>query len=180
MGHDDATFDANDLRGLLARLGEVAAERGVALELVALGGAAIALLFDSRRTTRDVDVVNARPSRELVLELAAQVAQERGLPANWLSDDAAKLVPKVTVGRLLFQASGIRLHALALEQLLATKLDAMRDDVDRADAVIVAAELGFTLTSTELAIAPHLKPERYNRACAELRDIWEEVERARR
>jgi hypothetical protein len=74
----------------------------------------------------------------------------------------------------------MRVHAVTLEQLLASKLDAMRDDVDRADAVAVAAELGLARTSTELAIAPYVRPERYTRACEELTDIWAEVEDARR
>jgi len=67
-----------------------------------------------------------------------------------------------------------------LEQLLASKLDAMRDDVDRSDAIIIAAHLGMAQSSAELAIAPYLKPERYFRACEELEDIWQEVEDERR
>lgn len=56
----------------------------------------------------------------------------------------------------------------------------MRDDVDRADAISVAAELGLAQESTELAIARYLRPDRYKRACEELADIWAEVESARR
>jgi hypothetical protein len=56
----------------------------------------------------------------------------------------------------------------------------MRDDTDRADAVITATALGLAQSSTELAIAPYLRAERYARACQELSDIWPEVEDARR
>jgi hypothetical protein len=121
-----------------------------------------------------------RPSRELLAELAATVAREDGLSPRWLSDEAAHFAPSVSTGKLIFEAPGIRVHAVTLEQLLASKLDAMRDDVDRADAVTVAVELGLARTSMELAIAPYLRPERYARACEELEDIWPEVEDARR
>jgi hypothetical protein len=174
------TLDAGQLRELLTRLGALATDRGVELDLVALGGAVIALLFESRRTTRDIDLVEIYPSREFVTDLAAQVSRENGLSPRWLSDEAARFARSVSRGRLLFEAPGIRLYAVTHEQLLASKLDAMRDDVDRADAVVVASALGLTRSSTEPAIAPYIQPERYARACQELNDIWAEVEDARR
>ena len=174
------TLDAEQLRSLLTRVGALAANRGVELELVALGGAAIALLFESRRVTRDIDIIDVQPSRALLAELAAQIADEDALSPRWLSDDAAHFARGVSKGRLLISAPGIRLYACSLEQLLASKLDAMRDDVDRSDAIRVAVELGLARTSAELAIAPYLQPERYARACEELADIWQEVDDAHR
>lgn len=174
------TFDATELRDLLTRVGALAADRGELLELIVLGGAAIALLFESRRTTRDVDVVAALPSKELLTELAVQVAKERGLAPRWLSDEASRFAPRVSKGALIFDANGVRIHSVALEQLLASKLDAMRDDVDRNDAIVVAAKLGLARSSTELAISPYVPQERLVRACEELADIWQEVEDARR
>ena len=179
MSGDSTTFDADQLRALLTRVGALATQRGTELELVAMGGAAIALLFGARRVTRDIDVVQVRPSREVLAELAGAVAREDGLPERWLSDNAAHFAPVVSIGPLLFEAPGVRVHAVAFEQLLASKLDAMRDDVDRADAVTVAVHLGMARTSLELAIAPFLRPERYARACEELEDIWQEIEDAR-
>jgi len=174
-------FDAERIRELLKRAGELAVLRQRELELVLVGGAAIALLFGSRRTTRDIDVVDVQPSRELLVEVAAEIAREYDLPPRWLSDEATRFVAGVagcSRGQLVFDAPGIRAYAVALEQLLASKLDAMRDDVDRADAIAVASALGLALDSTELAIAPYLRAERYQRACQELRDIWLEVEHA--
>jgi predicted nucleotidyltransferase len=166
------TFDAAQIRALLQRVGALATARGADLDIVVLGGAAVALRFESRRTTRDVDVVEAHP-QELLSELALEIAKTEGLAPNWLPDGARH-------GPLLVEAPGIRAHAVSLEQLLASKLDAMRDDTDRADAVITAAALGMARSSAELAIAPYLRPERYERACQELDDIWQEVEDAGR
>ena len=177
------TFDAERIRTLLKRAGELAVARNSALDLLLLGGAAIALLFESRRTTRDIDVLEVRPSRELLSEISTQIAGEENLPTRWLNDDAARFARGVVAasrGQVLFDAPGIRVQSVTLEQLLASKLDAMRDDVDRADAVTVAGAMGLSLSSTELAIAPYLRTDRYERACQELQDIWSEVEDARR
>lgn len=173
------TFDAAQIRGLLQRMGALATARGADLDIVMLGGAAIALLFESRRITRDIDVVEAHP-QDLLTELAVQIAKTEGLAPNWLSDDARRFVIRMSRGPLLVDAPGIRAHAVSLEQLLASKLDAMRDDTDRSDAVLTAAALGLAQSSAELAVAPYLRPERYERACQELSDIWQEVEDARR
>jgi predicted nucleotidyltransferase len=173
------TFDAAQIRALLQRVGALATARGTDLDIVVLGGAAVALLFESRRTTRDIDVVEAHP-QELLTDLAIQIAKAEGLAPNWLSDGARRFVTKVSRGPLLVEAPGIRAHAVSLEQLLASKLDAMRDDTDRSDAVVTAVALGLAHSSAELAIAPYLRPERYERACQELADIWQEVEDARR
>jgi predicted nucleotidyltransferase len=179
MSGAPTTFDSDQLRALLSRVGALAVIRGVDLQLTTVGGAAVALLFGTRRVTRDIDVVEVQPSREILDEIATAIAHEEGLPARWLSDEAARFVRVVSKGPLLFEGPGIRVHAVSLEQLLASKLDAMRDDVDRLDAVIVAARLGLAQSSLELAIAPYLRPERYKRACDELEDIWQEVEDAR-
>lgn len=48
-----------------------------------VGGAALALADDARRTTRDVDAV-FQPKSEI--DAAAAAAEERGLPPGWLND----------------------------------------------------------------------------------------------
>ena len=49
-----------------------------------VGGAAIALAFDERRATRDIDAVFEPKS--VVYEAAAVVAEQLRLPAGWLND----------------------------------------------------------------------------------------------
>lgn len=173
-------FDAAKIGQLLTKLGVHAAARGVVLELTIAGGAAIALGFGARRSTHDIDVVRAAPSTVVLTELAREVAQEEHLGERWISDEAARFAPVVADGPVVHESRGIRVRTVTDVQLLAMKLDAMRDDVDRADAVVIAARLGFDQTSTELSVAPYVPRDRYRRACHELDDIWPEVEHARR
>lgn len=179
MSANRHAFEADQLEQLLTKLGQLAASRGVMLELTIAGGAAMALGLAARRSTHDVDVVKVAPSRDTLLELAGEVAVAEGIAPSWISDDAARFAPTVSLGPVVHDSPGILVRTVSDEQLLAMKLDAMRDDVDRADAISVAVRLGFDQTSTELAIAPYVPRDRYKRACYELDDLWPEVEDAR-
>ncbi len=50
-------MDAAEIRRLLTELGQRLAVRGVEGELYMVGGAAIAMSFDQRRSTSDIDAV---------------------------------------------------------------------------------------------------------------------------
>ena len=164
------------MRRALERLGQIASGMGIQIDLQVVGGAVMVMEFRSRQSTRDVDIVVSSVERDALLAMARQVAQELDLPAKWLSDGAAQFLVRPSTGPTLLEAIGIRVHRPSTEQLLAMKLWAMRDDVDRADAVLLAKELGLDKGSTELAIAPYLPTDRYEMACEELTDLWEDVD----
>ena len=69
---------------LLTDLGGRLAARGIEGEMYVVGGAAIALAFDERRSTRDIDAVFE--PKTVIYEVAGQLAGERGLPDGWLND----------------------------------------------------------------------------------------------
>lgn len=109
----------------LRRLGELAAEAGLELELCIYGGALMMLAYDARAMTKDVDAV-IRPSRE-GLTLAAQVGRELGLPENWLNDDVKMfLAPAGQTRSLPWDLPGIMLTAPTASYLLAMKALACR------------------------------------------------------
>ena len=72
------------------RLGDRLAKRGVVADIYVFGGAAMALAYDSRRATRDVDAL-FKP-HGIVLEEAQAVAAELGLPKWWLNEQASSYV----------------------------------------------------------------------------------------
>ena len=100
------------------------------------------LAFQTRASTRDVDVFIRSPHEaRIVRELAKQVARERDWEEDWLNDAAKGYLVGVSEGMVLFEAQGIQARAPALEQMLAMKLSAWRDDVDIADARRLLQEL---------------------------------------
>jgi hypothetical protein len=62
-----ATFTRTDILEGLQRLGELAQEKGITVQLTLIGGAVMVLAFEARLSTRDVDVADAR---RLLQELA--------------------------------------------------------------------------------------------------------------
>jgi hypothetical protein len=69
-----------------AELGDRLVQRGVIADIYVFGGAAMALAYDARRATRDIDAV-FKP-HGIVLEEARTVADELGLPDWWLNEQA--------------------------------------------------------------------------------------------
>jgi hypothetical protein len=71
-------LDRTGIEEAFRLLGERLAKRGVVADIYVFGGAAMALAYDSRRATRDVDAL-FKP-HGIVLEEARAVAAELGLP----------------------------------------------------------------------------------------------------
>jgi hypothetical protein len=116
-------------------LGERLARRGVVADLYVFGGAAMALAYDSRRATQDVDAL-FQP-HGIVHEEALAVAAELGLPRWWLNEQASSyVVPGGDPGASsVFDHPGLRVfaasprHPLAMKGLAARPRDT--EDISR-------------------------------------------------
>lgn len=97
-----------------------------------VGGAAIALAYDERRATRDIDAVFEPKSA--VYEAASAVAEERGLPTGWLNDPVKGFLagddPAATP---VLDLPGLRCQAALPRTLLALKVLAHRVGEDEDD-----------------------------------------------
>jgi len=119
----------------LEHLGAQAEQQGHQVELLLVGGAAMVLMYNARQSTQDVDALILSPPKvHLVRKLAEQVAQDIGLPDDWLNDGAKGYLVGLSKGPTIFSAPGIVVKGVSAAQLLAMKLSAWRDDVDIADA----------------------------------------------
>ncbi len=136
-------MDRADILHALSALGRRLAERGVVGELYVVGGAAIALAFDERRATRDIDAVFE--PKVVVYEEAAAVADELGLPEGWLNDSVKGFLagpdPWPTS---VFEVPGLRVQSASPEMLLALKCLAHRLGEDDDDVRLLTRHLGLT------------------------------------
>jgi hypothetical protein len=80
-------LDRAGIEDAFRRLGERLASRGVVADLYVFGGAAMALAYDSRRATRDVDALSE--PHGVVHDEALAVATELGLPRWRLNEQAS-------------------------------------------------------------------------------------------
>ena len=111
----------------LRRLGELAFEQGVTLEVSLYGGAVFTLVYGSRDATKDVDAV-VRPS-DVARNLASKVAEELGLPDDWLNDHVKQFLAEKEAKRRLTESEfgeGLRVSVPTAGYLLAMKLRACR------------------------------------------------------
>jgi hypothetical protein len=155
-----------DREQIVAALTDLAAElnrRGASAEMYVVGGAAIALAFDERRATRDIDAVFE--PKNTVYEAAAVVAEKRGLPDGWLNDAV-----KGFLGGSDPQASpvldlpGLRCLAASPRTLLALKVLAHRVGEDEGDVRILADALRLDSAEDVLAVAEETYGDRLDPA----------------
>lgn len=77
-------MDRDEIVAALTALGRRLDGKGITGEMVVVGGAAIALAYAERRSTRDVDAVFE--PKLAIYEASEEVAEELGLPPGWLND----------------------------------------------------------------------------------------------
>ena len=174
-----ARLGRHELTTALLRLGELALARGESIDLVVVGGVAMMLGFDARESTKDVDALIVAPLAATVRDLVDRVAQELSWPSDWLNDGAKGFVGIPSPGPRLLDGPGIMIRTVSIEQLLALKLCAWRDDVDIDDARLLLTRLRATrgddasVDTVWPAVEPFLVPGREETARYALQDLWE-------
>lgn len=145
-------MDRDEIVSALTDLATELEGRSISAEMYVVGGAAIALAFDERRATHDIDAVFEPKSA--VYEAAAVVAAERNLPAGWLND-AVKgfLTGEDPDAAPVLDLPGLRCLAASPRILLALKVLAHRVGEDEADVRLLAAELDLRSAEQVLAVA---------------------------
>ena len=131
----------NDIIEGLTLLDKKARDANTTVDLAIYDGAALALAFDMRTATRDVDAV-IRSHKSFVRNAVRAIAADRNWPDDWLNDAVKGFISPSEQLELMkdFQGSpdgGLRIHIPTPEYLLAMKCMAMRlDDPDAAHDVV--------------------------------------------
>lgn len=148
---DGPLLDRAQLREAFDLLATKPARRGVVGEVDVFGGAAMVLAFDARPTTRDVDAVFV--SDGPMLEAAAAVAHELGLPRSWLNNQAAGYVSsRAARGTPVYDHPNLRVLITPPSHLLAMKVRAARAtrDVDDIRMLLVALDISTMDAAVEV------------------------------
>jgi hypothetical protein len=169
-----ATFTRKEIAEGIERLGQLAVESGIKIELILVGGALMVLRFGARESTRDVDVAILAPAdAQKVRELARRVAGEHRWPDDWLNDGAKSYLIGLSSGPIVLSVPGIEVRSPATAQLLAMKLSAWRDDIDIADASRLLEEMKGSRDDIWQEVEPHLVPGDELKAQYAFADLWE-------
>ena len=141
---------------MLAELAERLAAAGLRGEMMVVGGTAMALCFDALRRTKDIDAIFEPKSR--IYEIAERLAEERGLPREWLNDAAKGFYAPGQAGeRVVLDLPGLVVRAPSAEYLLAMKAVAARPE-DLEDVRFLARHLHLGSVEDALSIVERYYP----------------------
>ncbi|WP_343575046.1 DUF6036 family nucleotidyltransferase [Mycobacterium sp.] len=125
-------LDRDRIIGLLTELGSRLAAKGERADLFVVGGAAMALAYSTRRSTRDLDAVFE--PKQAVSAAAKDVARAHDLPEGWLNDAVKGFLPGSDPNATtLFEQPGISVRIASPHYLFAMKAAAARIERDAED-----------------------------------------------
>jgi hypothetical protein len=143
----------------LQALGDELTRKGVRGQIFIVGGAAMALAYSTRRITKDIDAVFEPKSA--IYGAAATVADELGLPEDWLNDAVKSYMPgNDEHPRAVADIHGIEVTTASPRYLLAMKLMAMRFGEDDEDIAILLRQCDMHSAEEAIDLLEHLYPLR--------------------
>jgi len=152
-------MDRDQILEALISLAKRLHEREIQGEMYLVGGAAIALAYDARRATRDIDAVFE--PKLAIYEVAAEMADELGLPVGWLNDAVKGFLGADDPSAApVLDLPGLRCLVASPRMLLALKVLAHRSGEDEDDLRLLAGELGLAGATEVLAVAEEVFGDR--------------------
>lgn len=126
-------------------------------EICLYGGAVMCLVFNARPSTKDVDAI-FEPA-QTIKEIARKVAEEKGLPDDWLNDGVKGFV--VEHPRQVFlELSNLTVFTADPEYLLAMKCLASRiDTIDNNDVRFLIKKLNLVTSGQVFSILQKYYPK---------------------
>lgn len=136
-------MNRDDFNAALTDVAEILGRRRASARVYIVGGAAMALAYDSDHCTRDRDGLITDGYAELT-EAVHEVARRRGLPFSWLNEQAS-YIPRGEDRRgwAVFDHPALRVIAASPERMLAMKVMSARS-ADIGDIRTLLGILGFT------------------------------------
>lgn len=126
---------------LIYRINRRLEEKGVQGEILMAGGASLALVYDARDSTKDIDAL-FEPA-DIIRAIAKELAQEEGIAEDWLNDGVKGFIDtRKQSSDIFLQLSNLTVRTIDAEGLLAMKLVSARaNSSDLADSVALMRHL---------------------------------------
>jgi Nucleotidyltransferase of unknown function (DUF6036) len=141
----------------LEALGDELTRAGVRGQIFIVGGAAMALAYSTRRVTKDIDAVFEPKSA--IYTAASKVAEDLGLPEDWLNDAVKGFMPGPDQDpRPVPAIRGIEVATASPRYLLAMKLMAMRFGEDDEDIEVLLRTCDIRSADDALKLLEQIYP----------------------
>lgn len=141
----------NEILAAFKKLNDRLASDGSKAEICIVGGAVMCLVFNAREQTKDVDAIFHPKTK--VYELAKRVANEQGLPEDWLNDSAKAYINSKMEQMEVLNMSHLKIFAPSAKYMLAMKCLAARVGTkDEGDIEFLIKHLRLTKVQDVLNI----------------------------
>lgn len=155
-------MNRDEIIAALSALGRRLHDQGIAGDMYIVGGAAVALAYAERRSTRDIDAIFE--PKMAVYAAAQEVAGELGLPPGWLNDAVKGFLVEDPDAVPVLDVPGLRCFAASPRLLLALKVLAHRVGEDEDDLRLVAGMLDLKTADDVLRLAEEVFGDRLDAA----------------
>ena len=147
----------DEIRQAFVVLDEELASVSVRASVFVVGGAAMAIAYDARRSTVDVDAVFVPAAQ--VREAAARAGERLGLAADWINDGAKAFMPGDDPEQtIVFEGEHLQVAAASPRYLLAMKMLASRVDRDADDIRLLYRLSGLSTVEDGLEVVERAYP----------------------
>ncbi len=134
--------------------------KGVIGEIGICGGAVMCLVFNARKSTKDVDGI-FQPTKE-IREAAGKVASKLSVPDDWLNDAAKGYFLSQPPSIEVLDLSNLRVWAPTAAYMLAMKCISARFDAHDADDVrFIIKHLKLTSPHEVFSIVENFYPKKH-------------------
>lgn len=146
---DDNLLTGARIRALLMEVGDELETRGESGELFVVGGAALALAYDAREATRDVDALFE--PKATIYAVSEMIATRQGLRPGWLNDGMKGFLHGVDEDRTLaIEHPALEVWVASPRYLLAMKLLSARIERDADDIALLLRLCGIAKVTDAL------------------------------
>ncbi len=144
---------------LFNRMNEELAKKNEIGEIGIVGGTVMCLVHNARNATKDVDAIFA-PS-QIIRKIAKQLAEEEGLPTNWLNDGAKNYLQPNFERQEVLALTNLRVWAPEPRYMLAMKcISARWDTNDKDDVIFLIKLLKIKKSSAVLKLIENYYPKK--------------------
>ncbi|MFO7589955.1 MAG: hypothetical protein R6X23_03540 [Acidimicrobiia bacterium] len=152
-------FSPTEIREALEHLVDELMGRGVSARITIVGGAAMALVYAPRASTRDVDATY-QPVDE-VEAAGAAVGERYGYPPGWINNEVAQFSPPggELEPAILIERSGVAIFVAGPRHMLAMKLRAARGRRDETDIEALLDRCGIRTLGAAEALFEEYYPD---------------------
>lgn len=152
-------LDSSTIRKLFKAQNGALREKDVIGDVGLCGGDVMCLVFNARRSTKDVDAI-FKPTAE-IREASAKIARKFGVPKDWLNDAAKGYFLSTPPSVDVLNFSNLRVWAPTAEYMLAMKCVSARfDTTDTDDVKFLLEHLGLKRPADVFRIAEKYYPRK--------------------